>query len=162
MKYLSIAVLALIGVQARRAPSARRLDTTLIKFVDEDENMNLDEFESQLGHQGKEIRAEQFSKSINEMGGQQEGGSYQAWRRSQKPELFDHDAAGKIKAEEYPNESDEYVGVGVRFVNYDDDAVNTETQKALNLDQMGSKGFLVSGGAFSEPSEYTIHQSLTA
>ena len=111
--------------------------------------------EYQLGHQGKFIAEEKFNQ--NELGGLQENGSYQAWRRAQKPELFDHDAQGNLK--EDTGLDNEYVGV--RFVNYDENQANEETQKALNVDQMGNHGFLVSGGAYSDPSEYAYHYSLT-
>ena len=42
-------------------------------------------------------------------------GNYQAWRRSQKPELFDHDEKGELK-----EEFKEHEYVGVRFVDIDE------------------------------------------
>ena len=127
----------------------RRLDTTLLKFVDDEaDNINLDDMEWNLGHQGKFIEVEnQRAHNMNELGGQQEGGQYQAWRRAQTPDMFDHTPEGKMKEEQY---------LGVRFVDINMDQADQEAQKALSVEQMGSKGFLVSGGAFSDPSEYAL------
>ena len=157
MKYTNLAVLALIGVvSARHAPSARRLDTTLLRFVDDEgENINLDDLDNELGHQGKFIEEEKFNS--NELGGLVENGSYQAWRRAQKPELFDHDENGQLK-DEY-KEDNQYIGV--RFVDYDENEANAYTQKALNVEKMGDHGFLVSGGAYSDPKEYTLSKHLS-
>ena len=43
-------------------------------------------------------------------------------------------------------------------MNYNEEEANADTQKALNVEDMGTHGFLVSGGAYSDPSEYALPQ----
>ena len=53
-----------------------------------------------------------------------------------------------------------YVNIGVRFVGEDDREYNEELSSNLNVNSMGSRGFMVEGGALESDGFYGLHKSL--
>ena len=50
--------------------------------------------------------------------------------------------------------------VGVRFVNEDDREMNQEVSDSLNVEKIGSRGFLVEGGALEGDGFYGVKKTL--